>query len=111
MQHAVPLNEGAVARLSHNAMALEIYTWLAQRLHRVDPAKPAFVPWASLQRQFGEGYDRIRHFRRVFLRTLAQVHVVYREAKFSANDKGMWLKPQSAASTAPFPSDQIASAQ
>ena len=32
VSHAVPLNESAVARLSHNAMALDIYTWLAQRL-------------------------------------------------------------------------------
>jgi hypothetical protein len=34
MEHAVPLNEEAVARLSHSAMALDIHTWLAQRLHR-----------------------------------------------------------------------------
>jgi hypothetical protein len=39
MKHAVPLNETAIARLSHNAMALDVYTWLAQRLHRVDEAK------------------------------------------------------------------------
>ena len=39
MKHAVPLNETAVARLSHNAMALDIYTWLAQRLHRVEEGK------------------------------------------------------------------------
>lgn len=35
MRHAVPLNETAVANLSHSAMALDIYTWLAQRLHRI----------------------------------------------------------------------------
>ena len=29
MQHAVPLNEAAVAHLSHSAMALDVYTWLA----------------------------------------------------------------------------------
>ena len=47
MKHAVPLNLAAVARLSHNAMALDGYTWLANRLHRVDPNKPAFVPWVA----------------------------------------------------------------
>jgi hypothetical protein len=46
-------------------MALDVYTWLAQRLHRVSPAKPAFVPWVSLWEQFGQGYERIRDFRRV----------------------------------------------
>jgi hypothetical protein len=54
VQHAVPLDEEAVARLSHSAMALDVYTWLAQRLHRVNPAKPAFVPWVSLWEQFGQ---------------------------------------------------------
>jgi hypothetical protein len=51
-------------------MALDVYTWLAQRLHRVSPAKPAFVPWVSLWEQFGQGYERIRDFRRVFRWTL-----------------------------------------
>ena len=45
MEHAVPLNEAAVARLSHSAMGLDIYVWLAQRLHRIAPGSPAFVPW------------------------------------------------------------------
>lgn len=56
MQHAVPLNEEAIARLSHSAMGLDVYTWLAQRLHRVDPKKAALVPWVSLKQQFGYDY-------------------------------------------------------
>ena len=31
LAHAVPLNEAAVSRLSHSAMGLDVYTWLAQR--------------------------------------------------------------------------------
>jgi hypothetical protein len=89
--HAVPLNEAAVARLSHSAMGLDIYTWLAQRLHRVDPQKPAFVPWISLKEQFGHGYGAMNNFKRVFRKTLGQVSAVYREAKFSVDDKGIGL--------------------
>jgi len=33
-KHAVPLDERALAALAHSAMALDIYAWLAQRLHR-----------------------------------------------------------------------------
>ena len=91
MAHAVPLNEAAIARLSHSAMALDVYTWLAQRLHRIDPSKPAFVPWASLKDQFGHGYHRMVDFRRVFTRTLTQVKVVYKDAKFSLDRKGARL--------------------
>jgi hypothetical protein len=91
MQHAVPLNEAAVARLSHSAMALDVYTWLANRLHRVPTNKLAFVPWVSLKEQFGHGYARMNNFKRDFRTTLAQVKVVYRDAKFSLDPKGARL--------------------
>jgi hypothetical protein len=87
----VPLNETAVARLSHSAMGLDIYTWLAQRLHRIDPSKPGFVPWVSLKEQFGHGYDRMDNFKRAFRTTLQQVTAVYREAKLDMDGRGMKL--------------------
>ena len=52
-RHAVPLDERAVAALSHSAMGLDIYAWLAQRLHRVEPGKPAFIPWSALRSSSG----------------------------------------------------------
>jgi hypothetical protein len=91
-RHAVPLNEIAITRLSHNAMALDIYTWLAQRLHRIGEGKSALVPWVSLWEQFGHGYARIRKFRSVFISTLKQVKVVYPDAKFDLSVEGMQLK-------------------
>jgi hypothetical protein len=91
MQHAIPLNEEAIARLSHSAMGLDVYTWLAQRLHRIDPRKGALVPWVSLKQQFGYDYGRMVDFRRVFGRTLLQVKAVYRDAKFSLDAQGMRL--------------------
>lgn len=91
MKHAVPLNETAVARLSHNAMGLDIYTWLAQRLHRVEEGKAALVPWTALHEQFGHGYERLRDFRRIYVRTLKLVKAVYPEAKFDVSDGGMKL--------------------
>jgi hypothetical protein len=91
-RHAVPLNETAVARLSHNAMGLDIYAWLAQRLHRIEPGKNPCVPWGSLSQQFGSGYGEVRAFRRVFKRTLAQVKVVYPDAHFELNAQGMRLR-------------------
>jgi hypothetical protein len=92
VKHAVPLNETAVARLSHNAMGLDIYTWLAQRLHRVPEGKTELVPWTALWEQFGHGYARINEFRRVFKRTLNQVKVNYPEAKFDLDEQGIKLR-------------------
>jgi Plasmid encoded RepA protein len=92
MQHAVPLNETAVARLSHNAMALDTYAWLAQRLHRIGKGAEARVSWGSLAEQFGAGYAHVREFRRVFKRTLGQVKVVYPDANFDLGEAGMTLR-------------------
>ena len=90
-RHAVPLNETAVSRLSHNAMGLDAYAWLAQRLHRIEAGKKAFISWNALSQQFGSGYAQVRGFRRVFKRTLAQVKVVYPDANFELTPEGMRL--------------------
>ena len=91
-RHAVPLDERAIAALSHSAMGLDIYTWLAQRLHRVRPGKPAFVPWAALRDQFGWHYRHMRKFKQVFRQTLDMVLSQYRGARLELDDRGMTLR-------------------
>jgi Plasmid encoded RepA protein len=94
-QHAVPLDERAVVALAHSPMALDIYSWLAQRLHRIPIGKSQFVPWKSAKDQFGWGYTRMIDFKRVFLKTLGQVHSQYRGAKISLDDRGLTLSHSS----------------
>src|SRR3954451_5963846 len=53
-RYAVPLDERAIAALAHSATALDVYCWLAQRLHRIPDGKPQFVPWPALHEQFGQ---------------------------------------------------------
>ena len=90
-RHAVPLDERAIAALSKSATALDAYCWLAQRLHRIPPGAPQFVPWTALYEQFGEGFVLLRQFRAFFLRMLRQVHSVYPAARFEADGRGMQL--------------------
>jgi replication initiator protein len=90
ISHAVPLDEHHIAALSHSALALDIYAWLAQRLHRVPANKPAFVSWAALHGQFGQGYtgdQAIKKFRSVFKVALKQVLVLYKAAKITEDDR------------------------
>lgn len=94
VNHAVPLDQRAVAALSHSAMGLDIYAWLAQRLCRIHPQSDALVPWISLHQQFGLGYTtRIRRFRQVFLQALKAVMQEYPSAKVHATREGLILKP------------------
>jgi Plasmid encoded RepA protein len=84
LNRAVPLPEHHIAALSHSGLALDIYAWLAQRLHRIPPNKPAFVSWAALHGQFGQGYEgRIRKFRENFRSALKQVLALYKEARIT----------------------------
>jgi Plasmid encoded RepA protein len=92
MQHAIPLDERALAALSHNAMALDIYAWLAQRLHRIAYGTPQFVSWQNLKDQFGGGYKDMKKFKEVFRKTLFFVRLQYQAARLDEdNNKGFIL--------------------
>jgi hypothetical protein len=92
LQHAIPLDERAIAALSHSAMALDVYVWLAQRLHRINPGHPQFVPWTALYEQFGQGFARIRKFREKFLLALRKVITQYPAARLEAGSGGLTLR-------------------
>lgn len=83
MQYAVPVDEGHVAALAHSGLALDIYAWLAHRLHRIPPGKPSRVSWPALHSQFGQGYDptHMSKFRQVFRVALKAVLSQYSGAK------------------------------
>jgi hypothetical protein len=107
-KHAVPLDHRAVAVLASSSMALDAYVWLAQRLHRVPTGKPQFIPWTAVHEQFGQGFARMRDFRRSFLQTLAHVRSAYPSARVSADDRGLTLEnsppPVAPRFTSAFPS-------
>jgi hypothetical protein len=91
-KHAVPLDDRAVAALSHSAMGLDIYAWLAQRLHRVDPHNPQLVSWEAVKAQFGWHYGEMYKFKQVFRKTLGEVATQYRAARIEMGDEGLTLR-------------------
>jgi len=92
-KHAVPLDERALAALAHSAMALDIYAWLAQRLHRIPPhGKPQFITWAAIKGQFGVDFGRMDHFRSKFRAAILQVLACYPKAKIEVDHGGLTLR-------------------
>ena len=92
-RHAVPLDTRALAALSHNALSLDLYHWLAQRLHRIPTQEELLLSRQMLFQQFGEGYKRERDFwNRGFLPAFSQVHVVYPHAKVEVVPEGLRLR-------------------
>jgi len=81
-KHAVPLDPRALRALAHSALALDIYSFLAHRLHTLD--KPFVAPWAELKKQFGKEYTGqhgLNDFKTEFLKMLGPVLEVYPKAK------------------------------
>jgi Plasmid encoded RepA protein len=91
-RHAVPLDERAIAALANSPLALDVYAWLAQRLHRIPKDKPQVISWLALFEQFGHGYTRLRAFRGEFLKVLSLVHAQYRSARLAAGGFGLELR-------------------
>jgi hypothetical protein len=94
-KHAVPLDSRAVAALAHSALDLDIYAWLAQRLHRIPKGKPQTITWQALKAQFGVGYAELRIFRRRFKEALKAVLTAYPSARIEEADAGLvlWNSP------------------
>lgn len=80
---AVPLDKRAILGLQNSPMCLDIYTWLTQRLHRIEEGKPSFVAWSNLHQQFGRAYGRMCHFKQRFRENLTSVRFFYKGARIT----------------------------
>ena len=89
--HPVPVEEAAVRQIANNSMALDVYCWLAYRLHALKDDTP--VSWRALHQQFGRAVARQDHFRAHF-RTVLQLAIgVYPDAQVEEGANGLILKP------------------
>ena len=92
-EHAVPLDPRALARLSHSALALDAYAWLAHRLHRVNRPSGSRLSWGNLREQFGQEYRDPKDFKREMLKAMRAVAEVYPEARIEQVTGGLILMP------------------
>jgi len=92
-KHPVPVEEAAVRQIANNSLALDVYCWLAYRLHSLDAA--ITVSWKALHGQFGRSVARLDHFKDHFRTVLALAMSVYPEAAIeeAASGAGLVLKP------------------
>ncbi len=90
-RHPVPLEEAAIRSINGHSMALDLYCWLAYRLHVLPGART--VSWKALKSQFGTGFSRMDHFRPTFKDNLSLAMAVYPDAAVDVTDKGLTLQP------------------
>ena len=100
-RHPVPLRDVAIQQLKDSSTALDVYVWLAYRLHYLERRTP--IGWKDLYQQFGTGYRRMWAWKPKFLQVLAEAVAAYPEARVEVEDSHILLHPS------PPPVSKIAS--
>jgi len=93
VDHGVPLDNRALLALKGSALALDVYTWLAHRLHRIE-GRPVILHWKSLREQFAheyQGKDPDKDFKKRFVQALQASLAVYPSAKVRRVSGGLLL--------------------
>lgn len=97
VRHPLPVRESAIRAMSGRSMAIDLYIWLAYRLHHLTHATR--VPWPAVYRQFGAGFALQRQFKVHAREALALALAAYPEAQVKVDDEAVTLLP----SPAPVP--------
>ncbi len=90
-RHPVPVEDAAIRGINRHSMALDLYCWLAYRLHSL--SRPTPISWRALHAQFGTAVRRIDHFRETFTEQLALATAVYPAARVEVKAHGLLLSP------------------
>lgn len=91
--HGVPLDNRALLALKKSSLALDVYCWLAHRLHRIDRGAPV-LRWNKLREQFAQEYtgkEADKDFKKKFLPALNQALAVYPKARVQREPGGIRL--------------------
>ena len=97
VRHPLPVRESAIRAMSGRSMAIDLYIWLAYRLHHLTRATR--VPWPAIYRQFGAGFALQRQFKVHAREALALALAAYPEAQVKMDEEALTLLP----SPAPVP--------
>lgn len=90
-EHPVPVREEALKAIGTRSFAIDVYIWLAYRLHALGRATP--VSWPAIHSQFGAGFRVVRQLKPTFAEALQMALAVYPEAKVEVDDQGIVLYP------------------
>ena len=90
-EHPVPVREEAIKAIGTRSLAIDLYIWLAYRLHALGKSTP--VTWTAIHGQFGAGFRIVRQLKPTFLEALQMALAVYPEARIDVEKEGITLHP------------------
>jgi hypothetical protein len=90
-EHPVPVREEAIRAIGARSLAIDVYIWLAYRLHSL--ARPTPISWTAVHAQFGAGFRLVRQIKPTFIEALNLALAVYPEARIDVEKQGLILHP------------------
>lgn len=93
IEHAVPFDYRSLIALKHSCLAMDIYSWLCQRLYRIESGS-RYLTWSTLRLQFASEYtgsNAPKTFKVEFLKGLKKALIVYPTAKVRVGNRGITL--------------------
>jgi len=90
-EHPVPIREEAIRAIGTRSLAIDVYVWLAYRLHALGKATP--ITWTAIHGQFGAGFQLVRQIKPTFTEALNLALAVYPEARVDVGKAGIVLHP------------------
>ena len=94
-EHPVPVRKEAIRAIGTRSMAIDVYIWLAYRLHSLTAATS--VSWPAIYGQFGAGFGLLKHLKRPFTEALGIALAVYPEARVDISRDSLTLHPSAPA--------------
>lgn len=93
---SVPLDWRALAQLQGSALAMDVYTMLADRLHRITSPKGVKLYWHNAREQFGQEYtgkEADKDFKKKFVPAMRDALAVYPAARVVPIRGGILMLP------------------
>jgi hypothetical protein len=90
-RHPVLVDRAALRELTTSPLAIDIYLWLAFRLHSLPKETP--IGWDKLWRQFGSRVGALKNFKTQFEGPLHLALSAYAAAKVRVGERGLLLEP------------------
>jgi hypothetical protein len=89
------VREEAIKAIGTRSLAIDVYIWLAYRLHALPRSTP--VSWTAIHGQFGAGFRLARQVKPTFVEALTVALAVYPEARVDLEKEGIIMHPSAPA--------------
>src|SRR5690349_6559143 len=88
---SIPIPTTRLRQVAHNAMAIDIFTFLCYRLPLIEPNSTENVTWRQLNAQFGNRGEAVYQFKDTFIDSIKLALRAYPEARVDLIEAGLQL--------------------